>query len=190
MKKTDWLIGLALLLSLPAYAGWQLDSEQSLLHFVSVKKQHIAEVHRITGLSGTLNNAGNAEISLPLTQLDSGIAIRDKRMKQWLFMNQPSGRISARVPAEALNLAVGKSLRLTLPVTVDLIGKSATFEAEVQISRLRADYLQVVTVAPIIVRAESLGLGAGIDKLQQLAGLDMISHAVPVTFVLGLQAQK
>ena len=41
--------------------------------------------------------------------------------------------------------------------------------------------LQVLTPAPVLIRAEDFGLAGGVEALRKVAGLESISTAVPVT---------
>jgi len=68
-----------------------------------------------------------------------------------------------------------------VPVTVSLHGQAASYEAAVIVARDKDGSLTVATSEPIIVNAADFELGAGIAKLQELAGLDSISTAVPVS---------
>jgi hypothetical protein len=54
---------------------------------------------------------------------------------------------------------------------------------EVLVSK-HSDYVVVANLQPIVLNTASLGLGDGVEKLRELAGLPNITQAVPVTFVI------
>ena len=65
-KALPWM-GLLLSLCNPAAAAVAtLDSEKSIIRFISVKNAAVAEVHRFTGITGSLDSEGRASISVPL----------------------------------------------------------------------------------------------------------------------------
>ena len=73
------------LVSLPSLAAWKLDNENSRLNFVSVKKASIAENHSFKKLEGSIDNNGKVNIKVDLTSVDTNIAIRDERLKKFVF---------------------------------------------------------------------------------------------------------
>ena len=79
------LASAAFALSAAASAQWSLDLDNSQLSFVTVKAEHIAEVHSFSRLEGQIDAAGNARISIDLSSVETGIAIRNERMQSMLF---------------------------------------------------------------------------------------------------------
>src|SRR5690606_26511938 len=64
-----------------ADAAWQLQPGQSRLNFVSVKNSTHAEVHSFTELRGSVDAQGALTLQVALASLDTGIDIRDQRMR-------------------------------------------------------------------------------------------------------------
>jgi len=184
-KTYPWL--LAALFALPAQAAWQLDGESSRLTFVTTKVTNVAEVNRFRSLRGSVGDDGKVQLRVPLETVDSGIPLRDERLRKQLFAVEQfaSADISAQLDiAPLLTLAAGAQMELRLPLTVTLHGQSQSYSSELLVTRLDDRRFQVVTLAPLLLNAEDFGLAAGIEALRQLAGLKTISLAVPVSAVL------
>jgi len=184
-KTYPWL--LAALFALPAQAAWQLDGESSRLTFVTTKVTNVAEVNRFRSLRGSVGDDGKVQLRVPLETVDSGIPLRDERLRKQLFAVEQfaSADISAQLDiAPLLTLAAGAQMELRLPLTVTLHGHSQSYSSELLVTRLDDRRFQVVTLAPLLLNAEDFGLAAGIEALRQLAGLKTISLAVPVSAVL------
>lgn len=163
---------------------WQLDSDSSVLNFVSVKNDHIDEVHRFTDIQGEWVD-GNVSIEIPVTSLDTQIPIRNERMLKHLFNAQDYSIVSATASLEEkllIDMPVGETLPLMLDVTVFIAGKSETMQSYLQVTRLGTDRFLATTTQPINIDAKAFGLVAGIDQLREIAGLQRIDYNVPVTF--------
>lgn len=182
-------MGLALMLWLPAsaMAGWQLDSEHALVSFVSIKNNAIAELHRFDSLEGSIDDDGKAMVIISLCSVNTGIEIRDERMQEFLFETGdfPQATVTTQVDAEWLvGLKKGQAYARDLDFTVDLHGQQQTVTALTGMIIDAKGNLHVETIQPILLDANQFGLGGGIAKLQELAGLQAIATAVPVTFAL------
>ena len=177
---------LTLLASAQAAAQWTLSADDSSLSFISVKAEHIAEVHSFARLAGEIDNGGEAVVSVDLTSVQTGIDIRNERMQSMLFNTDmyPRAQVSADVDAAALSsMAVGESAVLEVPLAINLHGEVLTLSAPLRVSHVQ-DGLRVDTLAPIIVKADAFALVDGIESLREIAGLPSISRSVPVSFSL------
>ncbi|MDP5003900.1 MAG: YceI family protein, partial [OM182 bacterium] len=108
----------ALAFSASASAQWSLDLDNSQLSFVTVKAEHIAEVHSFSRLEGQIDAAGNARISIDLSSVETGIAIRNERMQSMLFETglYPQAAVSAAINTDALSaIAVGEEIARLYP---------------------------------------------------------------------------
>jgi polyisoprenoid-binding protein YceI len=76
----------------------------------------------------------------------------------------------------------------TVNVTLDLHGVKKEIPATVAITEVGTT-VQVTTVAPIMLNAADFGLAGGLSTLREIASLDSISNAVPVTFLLSFVKQ-
>jgi len=164
-----------------AQADWTLDAGASRLSFISTKNAGKAEVHYFREISGAVTDNGDARVEVPLDSVETAIPIRNERMREFLFETAdfPSLTVTASVDPALLGTAGAQSG--AVPVTVSLHGQAASYEAAVIVARAKDGSLTVATSEPIVVNAADFELGAGIAKLQELAGLDSISTAVPVS---------
>ncbi|ATX78818.1 Polyisoprenoid-binding protein YceI [Mariprofundus aestuarium] len=185
MKKL-WIL-LFMLLPATAWAGeWTLDGSGSDINFVSLKKGAVAEVHHFTRLSGSVKGK-SAMVAIDLASVESGIDIRNKRMKSMLF---EVGRFaSAAITADLATidfhaLKAGESLTTAVPVVLDLHGVSKEFSVLLSVTTLAGDKLLVSSREPVIVKASDFGLAGGIEALREVAKLPSIAQAVPVSFHL------
>ncbi|MGD8176869.1 YceI family protein [Marinimicrobium sp. ARAG 43.8] len=178
---------LAGLAAAPALADWTLDDGQSSLHFVSVKNDAIAEAHYFEELSGGIDASGKATVEIELASVESAIPIRNERMRDMLFnvAKMPTATITADIDPELLEtLAPGELLLEEVALTVDLNGTSKSYPATLRISVLEEGSFLAVTETPIMLNAADHGLDTGIEKLREVAGLNAIATAVPVTAAL------
>ncbi|MDF9777293.1 YceI family protein [Pseudomonas baetica] len=191
MFKRSTLQTLAFLLlagaALSARADWYLDGESSRLSFVSTKNANFSEVQRFLVLHGKVDPEGLAQVEVELESINSGIPLRDERMRKELFQIEqfPDALITTKIDLRPINdLAPGAQLELRLPLTVDLHGKQYEYHAELLATRLDDRRFQVVTLEPLVINAEDFDLAPGLEALRKLAGLSAISLSVPVGVVL------
>ncbi|VVM53175.1 hypothetical protein PS664_00899 [Pseudomonas fluorescens] len=173
--------------AIPAQADWYLDNESSRLSFVTTKNTEIAEVHRFLVLHGKVDSKGAAQVEVELDSVNSGIPLRDERMRNQLFEIKtfPDVLISAQINLQPINdLAPGAQLELRLPLSVTLHGKTQIYSAELLATRLDDRRFQVVTLEPVVLHAEDFDLAPGVAGLREAAGLKSISLSVPVGAVL------
>lgn len=177
----------ALVLSAGAHADdWTLDSERSTLHFVSVKNDNVAEIHRFTELTGEMND-GELKVTIPVASLDTAIPIRNERMLEHLFNADEYATVTATasIPTEIYNLETATgTLPVVVPITVFIAGEAVEVDAALQVTKLDADHVVATTSQPVLISAKEFGLVKGINKLQEIAGLQAIDHVIPVTFTV------
>ncbi|MFV3405631.1 MULTISPECIES: YceI family protein [Pseudomonas] len=186
------LLPLLVSVGLPAQANWHLDGESSRLSFVTGKNGNIAEVNRFLVLHGTVDRKGAAEVSIEMDSISSGIALRDERLRDSLFEVErfAEGKVQAQIDLRPINdLANGAQLELRLPVSVTLHGQTHNYNTLLLATRLDERRFQVVTLEPLVLRAEDFGLMPGLESLRKLAGLKSINPSVPVSAVLIFNAR-
>jgi polyisoprenoid-binding protein YceI len=174
----------ALLVAGSSWAQWQLDSGSSAVNFVSIKNDSVAENHRFGSLSGDISADGAVTLTIVLDSVDTGIEIRDQRMREVLFetVKFPAATVSARVdPAILKSAPAGDTVSVDLPIKLALHGIEKELVIPVLVVGDAGGSLQVFTPRPVLLNAGDFGLAAGIAALQQIAGLQAISTAVPVS---------
>ncbi|MEM6267167.1 MAG: YceI family protein [Pseudomonadota bacterium] len=165
--------------------AWTVDPDASSLSYVSVKSGEVAEANEFTALSGSVSAAGEAEIVIDLASVSTGVDIRDERMRDIFFnvADNPTASVTAQLdPAAFEALGLGESLTQTLDATLNVKGVEAPIQTQVAVTRVADDRVLAVSSDPVIVYADALELSEGLATLQELAGLDAITPAVPVTF--------
>ncbi|CAN1599595.1 YceI family protein [Pseudomonas sp. B21-028] len=172
---------------LPARADWYLDGESSRLSFISSKNGNVSEVQRFLVLHGQVQPKGLARLEVELESINSGIPLRDERMRAELFDIKQFGEATVTAQIDLLpiqDLANGAQLELRLPLTVDLHGKQHEYNVELLATRLDERRFQVVTLEPVVLNAADFDLAPGLETLRKMAGLSAISLSVPVNAVL------
>lgn len=170
----------------PAFGQWQLQPDFSELTFMTIKNHKIAENHRFKQFSGQFSN-NKVSLTINLSSVDTNIAIRDQRMKEHLFSvtNYPEATFTAKLDNKRISeIKQGQSKRLKITGNINLHGMSQSIDTEVLVAKLSKNSIQVTSLQPLLIRAEDFALVAGINKLQQLAGLDSIAYSVPLSFSL------
>lgn len=181
------------LLAAPAYSGgaaWQLNAEQSTLHFITTKAINVSEIHQFRKLNGSVDSAGKASVEIDLSSVDTAIPIRDERMQKLLFETDrfPAANFSAQVPIEKLaQFKPGESQVLQLKGELGLHGMTVPVQAAAKVTRLADKSLQVDSLGPVLVSASDVGLVQGIEKLREIAGLPSIGQSVAITFNLNFR---
>ncbi|MCQ6258471.1 YceI family protein [Pseudomonas sp. Q11] len=173
--------------ALPAQANWYLDGESSRLSFISSKNGNVSEVQRFLVLHGQVQPKGMVRLEVELESVNSGIPLRDERMRAELFEIKQFADATITAQLDLLpiqDLANGAQLELRLPLTVDLHGKQQVYQAELLATRLDERRFQVVTLEPVVLNAADFDLAPGLETLRKQAGLSAISLAVPVNAVL------
>jgi polyisoprenoid-binding protein YceI len=167
-------------------AHWMLIEDQSSVHFVSTKNQHISEIHHFKNLQGEFSPQGKLKIDINLASIDSGIEIRDTRMREKLFMVDKfsAATLTAQLPDSVLSLEKGHSIKVTIPAELSIMNNKKMISVTVQISRKADDGIVATSTQPILISAADFGLEAGVEVLQTLAGLSSIGLTVPVNFNL------
>ena len=167
-----------------ASAHWELDSNSSTLSFVTVKADHVGEVHTFDQLSGDINDDGSVQITIELASVNTLIDIRNERMQNMLFETNlfPQATISGEIDLDAVAaMDAGVSQAISVDFDLAIHGESSSYTADVLVTRTESGVL-ASTVKPIIVMADTHGLVSGVEALREVAGLPSISRAVPVSF--------
>jgi polyisoprenoid-binding protein YceI len=191
MTKITFSLLLAIVYSLPVQASWTLNGDESTLSFISTKAVNVAEIHKFTTVTGGVDDTGNVTVSIALASVDTGIEIRDDRMREMLFdtENYSFAMMTAQVNMTMLDeLAPGESKTMAVEGELALHGQSTPMTFEVVVARMSDGNLLVMSQKPVVVNAPLFNLSDGVEALREIAGLPSISAAVPVSFVLSFDA--
>ena len=141
-------LALGAVLASPAYAGWTLDNDASRINFVSTKANAAAEVHTFGTLNGTVDDDGNATLSIDLNTVDTAIEIRDERMRSMLFETEqfPAATLAATVDMAVVSrLAAGDTADLTSEGQLMVHGTTSSITFDITVSRLTDDRILVAS---------------------------------------------
>lgn len=158
----------------------KLDTEQSLLNYVSTKNKIIAENNSLKFSQGSVDQNGIAKLILDLNSLDTNIPIRDQRSKKLMFETEqyPTAEITGQLP---------KELPLDQPVNINinikLHGMEKSYRAAI-IANLVNQQVSISSRQPIVVNAKDFNLDGGVNQMLKIAKLKSIDHQVPVDFKL------
>jgi polyisoprenoid-binding protein YceI len=186
LLKTALTLATTLLLSTAAQAHWSMDNEASQLSFITVKAEHVAEVHTFDMLSGSIDDSGRVEITIELASVNTMIDIRNERMQSMLFETSmfPDATVVGNIDLDALTaMEAGATETMAVEFELSLHGSNTSLATDLMVVRT-TDGVVASTLKPVIVQADSVGLVAGVEKLREVAGLPSISRAVPVSFTV------
>jgi polyisoprenoid-binding protein YceI len=175
-----------------AVAPWVLNTSDSYLNFATTKNTHNLEVHNFTAISGDINGAGVATLTIDLNTVNTGVALRDQRMRDLLFetLTYPTATVTVAVPATLIsNLALGQTAETDISASLNLHGVTGAITTKVSVQKLSASRVLVQSLAPVLVKAGDYSLTNGVEALRAAVGVASISVAVPVDFALVFDAR-
>jgi hypothetical protein len=180
--------------SAPEARHWILHTHRSALSFVMTKNSSVAEIGYFRGIYGEITPSGDMTLYVPLDKTSTQVEIRDQRMAEHLWETDKFklAKITAKVmPSEIEKVEIGKPVKLDhIKVTIDLHGHQKEYKSRFVFFRIIEDRFIIQGLEPIIVNAADFGLTDGINKLRELAGLESISTAVPVSFDFTFESKE
>lgn len=188
-KNLKLVIAGALFFPLPALAAdLSLQPDDSVVSFITIKKDDVAETHTFNTVSGMISDSG-AMVTIDPASVNTGVSIRDDRMKAALFdvEKYTSITIKADVTDAMSDLQAGQPKMVDVPATLALHGVEKEVSLKALVSKNADDSVSVSSVQPVLVRAEDYGLTDGVKKLAEMVGDIEIADAVPVSFVLSFK---
>ena len=179
---------------------WVLNSGGSSIHYVSVKKDHIAENNTFLAapgepeaLSGSITRNGDAVFAIDLNDVSTGVDIRNSRLLSLLFETEllPTAYFRTQVDVDAVaDMAIGDTNFTTLTGDITLHGVSQTISADVIIIKKSETEVAVSTVKPVNIDSNRFDMAYGIEALRTVANLSSIGEVVPVYFHLNYIANS
>ena len=185
--------------SMPGSGNWLLDEAQSSLHYVSTKNEHNSEINEfeaqssdVPALQGMINEDGEALLKIRLDSINSGVDIRNQRLRNILFKTEllPDAWFNLQLEPEFLaSLKIGKPQVSDISGELSLHAIRLELSANVMVTRLSEQQLTVSNIKPVIINSQSFELDTGIESLRNVANLVSISETVPVYFQLVFNAE-
>jgi OOP family OmpA-OmpF porin len=164
---------------------WILNATASKLTYQSVKKNTVVETNSIRNISGTLTADGQAKVVFDLDSVDTGIDLRNVRMRFLFFetFKYPKAEVRAKVdPAVFTDLPSKRRMTSKLPFILNLHGVDKTLEANVVVTMITDDMVSVASESPIAVNVADFGLLPNIEKLEIAANVTNIVPTASVSF--------
>ncbi|MGB1091519.1 MAG: YceI family protein [Oceanobacter sp.] len=181
----------ALSLAVQANADWRVVTGSSV-QFQTTRNTNIVETHKLGYLSGSVRNSGIVTIDIDLNYLDSGNRVGEKTLKSSLF--EIADFPLARFEGALTDLSLFEKLKKGYPVQFDIRGNLSlhgsieplTLSITAQGSG-ETGIIMAVSTEPIILSAAMFGMEKAVEILRVAAGLESVSHTVPVSFLLFLK---
>jgi polyisoprenoid-binding protein YceI len=135
---------------------------------------------------------GRINLDIDLASVDTGIEIRDERLKTmlWNVKLTPRASFTAKLPSDVVGSLSSTGLKdVDVTGTLQMAGMSKPVNAKLRVLSA-GQKMTVVTREPILINANDFGLKPGVEALRDVMGLNVLSPAAPVTFSLSLQQSK
>lgn len=164
---------------------FELDPAISVVSFATIKKQYVVEPATMTSLSGQVKANGLTHLYLPINQLDTGVALRNQRLRTIIFDSgqYPNIILTAQVPPELLTTESVIS-QISLPISVTLRDQTTTFDVPLNIINT-GDLIVIASVEPFIVDVHKLNVTkTQMIRLADTVGAIAIASQIPVSFSL------
>lgn len=172
-----------------AYANptYIIDETVSTVSFSTIKKQYVIEPAVITGIAGAIDQTGTLTAEIPISSLDSGIQVRDERLRKLFFNAEmyPLITVSAKVPANVLQ-SDKFIAQLAVPFSITVMDTTKDMSTKVNLVKV-GDTIAVSTSQPIVINAAEFNIpNENLSQLAATVGNIPISTTVPVSFSLVL----
>jgi polyisoprenoid-binding protein YceI len=170
-------------------ADLSLNKDASQVNFVSVKNEHIAEIHSFDEFSGSLSTEGKLQIDINLMSVNTLIPIRNERMQKMLFdaSNFAVATFVADIDKSLASMPIGSTKNVSINGELTIKDKIVPVTFLVNITSLENGKVNATTIKPTIISASQFDLDGGINALQEIAMLKSISRSVPLTFSVTFQ---
>lgn len=158
----------------PLAPGWDLSNDASSISFQSIKNGSKVETSTFATIKGAIEADGSAEITIPLDAIDTGIDLRNVRMRFLFFetFSFPEATITATIdPAILEQLPTKRRMTATLPFEMTLHGVTKPLETNVVVTLITDEMVSVASAAPVAIPVDLFGMTEGLTKLEEAAGV-------------------
>lgn len=169
------------------HAGqWVLNNESSTLNFITTKNSSKTEIQAFKKIQGKIAGT-QVTLSVDLSSVDTGIEIRDERLRELFFKiaSFPTATVTLDIKkSDIYPMKPGQIKTLELDAEITLQGITQTIPVKLQVVELEKNQRLVFSSQPVIVNLKDFNLLKGVNALREIAKLQSINAAVPVTFSL------
>lgn len=172
-------------------ADWELVKQASSVSFGTIKNETVSEQHKFTEFRGRVQNNGVARFEIDLLSVDTGIKIRDERMRNILFADSSKAVYRVNMDMQRLtNIPTAESIELDLDGSLELNGSTEEIPLRVRVTNLKPGEFLIETIAVNKIDVSKFGFIEGMEILRLLAGLKAISLIVTLEFRLVFEQRQ
>lgn len=174
----------------PFGTGWTMDPEASTLTFQSIKNGSKVETSQFASYQGAIDADGSAEIRIQLDSVDTGVDLRNVRMRFLFFetFKHPEAVVTASIdPGAIADLPAKRRMTIPLDYQLDLHGITQTLTVPTVVTLITEDQVSVASQTPISLDVALFGLEEGVKKLQDAANVTIVPSS-SVSFDLVFRA--
>ena len=182
-----FVLASSLMITNAALADWVLDSNNSNLSYGSIKNGFIGESNTFKTISGSIDENGHINIDIDLSSVDTQLELRDQRMRDIVFKvaENASAKLTGDMNLEAHHdQEIGTSRKVEASIGIELVGQKIDYDVMLLVTRLAENKVMVTPHGVIFLDLEDFELADAIETLRELAGLDRIATAAPMSFYL------
>ena len=184
---STFVLASSLMITNSALADWVLDSNNSNLSYGSIKNGFIGESNTFKTISGSIDENGHINIDIDLSSVDTQLELRDQRMRDIVFKvaENASAKLTGDMNLEAHHdQEIGTSRKVEASIGIELVGQKIDYDVMLLVTRLAENKVMVTPHGVIFLDLEDFELADAIETLRELAGLDRIATAAPMSFYL------
>ena len=164
---------------------YTVNGELSQVSFATIKKQYVVEPATIGKLSGHVKG-GKAVINVPLSEISTGIQIRDMRLNDIFFQSGSFPELKISADLGDMDLSSPKIVRKDVTFTLEMYGVKKELSSTVLVSSTGTQVL-VTSIKPLVISSGDFGIPAdNLTNLAKTVGGIAISGNVPVNFAVTL----
>lgn len=176
------LAAAGLAISAHALAAWKFDPQQSNFSATFTDQRttgNVEHTYHLQNLTGTIDDQGNLNIPLKLSQLDLM-----NQLPEWLqtMAGDQSAQISGKINPSWFNLGKGQSITKTVALTFVSHKHSHTQNVALKMERLDDGSYHVVTAQPLALRTSELMKESYAPMILTALGYQKVGDTVPINF--------
>ena len=166
MKVSRWFVFMLGVFLTSNALALELDKSASSIHFISMKKNTVGEIHKFDKFSFELEDNDQFKLKIELVTVNTGIPVRDQRLRDVLFetVRFPQAIVSGKISKAQYNqLATGQSKTIKLDTHLYLHGIKQALPLVIEVLK-QSDQSYRIIGKPFLLNAKLFGLSNGVAK--------------------------